>query len=566
MTVPVLWVSLHDDVLARGYHDQALIEALFDHSLWRVPHALTFEHHEVRGPFPDVEGAVVVVPYRHHHRDTEWLRLELAKLEWSVLMLVGDEEWEGPWQRLALGGPQRPLWIMQPRPEHAEHASVMLPCGWYPRTREGLTVERDECTPRTLPWLFAGQVTHPRREQLARRLRRVHDGGMLFETDGYLRGWLFVEYLARVADTRVMPCPSGPKSVCTARVEEALEAGAVPVLDMLLPEREQQFDYWSLLWPDHPLRTTTDWRTFPDVLADIDWPTESTRAWSWWQQQKRRYAYALDADVRAAARLPALAGSGSPSDAITVIVTTSPVTMHPRTDDIECTIDSVRAHLPDAEVIVVADGVRPEQEHLRARYAEYLHRLCWVTNFHYRNVVPLVLDEWVHQANAVRAALALVTTPLVLFMEHDTPLKETPIQWAELCALIESGEANSVRFHHEDRIHPEHEGLMVDHETRDVVGVPVRRTMTWWQRPHLASTEFYRGVLDRFPTECRSMIEDFMYGVVSSAHVDRGDAAWDDWRLYVYTPDGGMQRSWHLDSRGDEPKYTMLLPGKDTWG
>lgn len=564
MIVPVLWVSLHDDVLARGYADQGLIEAMFDRTLWTPPHALTYEHHEVRGEFPDVEGAVVVVPYRHHHDDTEWLRRQLIRLRWSVLMLVGDEEWDGPWQRLMLGGASRPVWIMQPQPEHAEYASEMLPCGWYPGTREGLMAGRDATSGRSLRWMFGGQITHARRAQLVRTLRRMR-GGRLIETPGYLQGVPQAEYMALVADAKVVPCPSGPKSVCTARTEEALEAGAVPVLDALKPD-EPQFDYWGLLWPDHPLRVSHDWRTFPQVAAEVNWPSEAVQAWSWWQQRKRAYVTRLDADVRAAATLATPACRGGPNDQVTVIITTSPVTMHPSTEHIECVVDSVRAQLPLAEVIIVADGVRKQQEGLRARYDEYLHRLCWLTNFRWHNVVPLVLPTWGHQANAVRAALDLVTTPLVLFAEHDTPLKEALLPWDALCDLVASGDANAVRFHHEDHIHPEHEGLMVDHETHDVGGLPLRRTMTWWQRPHLASTAFYRRLLDMFPPESRSMIEDHVYGVVSSAHVDHGDAAWDDWRLFVYTPDGGMQRSWHLDSRGDEPKYDMLLPGKERWG
>lgn len=577
MNVDVLWVSLHDDVLARGYADQALIEAMFDRTLWRPPRALTFEHHEVRGDFPDVDGAVVVVPYRHHHDDTAWLREQLDRLAWSVLMLVGDEEWDGPWRDLMPRDETQRVWIMQPQPEHAEHASVMLPCGWYPGTREGLTAGRDARSERSLDWFFGGQVTHPRREQMARVLRRMRPPwrGRLIETEGYMQGVPSAEYFALVADAKVLPCPSGPKSVCTARVEEALEAGALPILDMLKPE-PPQFDYWHLLWPDHPLPTIHDWQHMRARLTALDWPTDATRAWAWWQQTKRSYVTKLDADVRAVAG--PRPSAGGPDDLITVIVTTSPVKLHPSTEHLERTVDSVREHLPNAEVIIVADGVRPQQDRLRKRYADYLHRMCWLTNFHWHNVVPLLLDEWGHQANAVRAALDMVTTPLVLFVEHDTPIKEWSIQWADLCALIMSGEANSVRFHHEDHIHAEHEGLMVDHATRyvapldaegtrGVATLPLRRTMTWWQRPHLASTRFYHRLVEMFPPESRSMIEDYVYGVVASDFVDHGEAAWWDWRLFVYTPEGvgGMQRSWHLDSRGDEAKYPMLLPGKELW-
>lgn len=261
----------------------------------------------------------------------------------------------------------------------------------------------------------------------------------------------------------------------------------------------------------------------------------------------------------------------TPDDLITVIVTTSPATLHPSTDHIEQTIESIRAQLPDAEIIIVCDGVRPEQEKLRAQYEEYQHALFWLTNFGWHNVVPLRLEDWAHQAGAVRAALELVTTPLVLVVEHDTPLKETPIDWAGICAFVQTGEANLVRFHHEAEILPDHEGLMIDHATRDAEvwcgpeegyhDLPLRRTMAWWQRPHVASARFYRErVMPFFTPESRTMIEDPLYGKISTEYLEHGEAAWWDWRLWIYTPEGSMQRSWHLDSRGEEPKYPMIFP------
>lgn len=411
---------------------------------------------------------------------------------------------------------------------------------------------------KTLDFFFGGQVTHVRRQECAAALRAL-PGGHLHETAGYLQGMAHDEYMARLASAKVVPCPSGPMTVDTARPLEAMEAGCVPVVDTTNAKGES-YDYWSLVFGDgHPLRTITDWSTFPSALAEelAAWPHNANRVSAFWQQWKRSVARQLDDDLRAVMGRPL--GSDAPDDLVTVVMTTSPAPLHPSTEHIVATIDSVRAQLPTAEVVVVCDGVRPEQERRRADYEEYLRRLTWLCNWRWRNVVPVVLDEWRHQANATRAALELVDTPLVLFVEHDTPLVGE-IDWPGLCGFVRSGEANVVRLHQDAAIHPDHESVMLDHETQWVSGVPVRRSVAWWSRPHLASTWFYREkVMGLFAESSRSMIEEAAYAALSAGWDSDGEAGWWEWRVWVYTPEGDMRRSGHLDSRADEPKYEMWV-------
>lgn len=578
MTVPVLWVSRHEGILARGYADQGMLEAFFDRRIWTPPLAYEYEHQVVTDQFPNVGGAVVVLPGRHHasEDDVRWVLRQLDRLEWSVLIITSEEEWAFDWRALPDDDPTRKLWVMQPRPEH-EHVSWKLPCGWYDRTRE-LLRESAEPGGREYDWFFGGQVTHIRRQQCVEVLRELERPGHLQETEGYFQGGDLGEYLAREARARVVACPSGPESLCTARVEEALEAGCVPIVDMIKP-KDPQFNYWQLVFgADCPLRGVDDWAHFPAVLEQelAAWPANVNRVFSWWQQWKRATAHKLDADVRAAsaaagAELGVVAG---PNDVITVIVPTSPVPGHPSTADLETTVRSIRDQLPTAEVIIVCDGVRPEQLGRRAQYEEYVRQVTWLCNYEWHNVVPVVLPEWGHQANAARRALELVATPLVLFVEHDTPLVGL-IDWSTLSQLVLSGEANAVRFHMDVEIHEDHEpGMLgpVEHKRVDFDEIPdwddegaghvgVRRTKVWWQRPHLASTKFYRErIVGLLPPESRTMIEDPIYGIMKT-EIDLDESAWWDWRVWVYTPEGdevlGIKRSSHLDSRGDDPKFEM---------
>lgn len=241
---------------------------------------------------------------------------------------------------------------------------------------------------------------------------------------------------------------------------------------------------------------------------------------------------------------------------ITAIVPTSPTPHHPEIDHLAWTVTSIRHHLPDAEIIVCADGVRPEQANLKPAYDEYLRRVIWACQREWAGVLPVLCDEWGHQANTARRALAEVRTPLVLFAEHDTPLVvEREIDWDAISSVLHAGVANVMRLHHEASILPSHAHLMLDRRDQ---GLPWLRTVQWSQRPHVARTLWYQNTLDRYFTpKSRTMIEDVIHGVLHSAWLDHGEAGWEEWRTWLYAPEGSMQRSIHLDSRGDAPKFAM---------
>lgn len=570
MTVPVLWVTRHPDtVMARGYADQGMLEAIIDRSLWRPPGSFEVTHHIVEGnDWPDVRGAVVILPARHHACDDDvaWFIERLDKLDWSLVVLAGDEEWVFPWQRI----PElstRKVWVMQPRPEHAE-LSGLVPGGWSPGTRESLARYEVEALERPIDWFFAGQVTHERREQCVKALTYL-GSGILHETEGYMQGMEIEQFRRLMASAKVAPCPSGPYTVDTNRPLEALECGTVPVCDTISP-RGPRFDYWSLVFgPGHPLLTIEDWAELPrfiEMVVEDGWASRSNHTFAWWQQWKRDICYRFHTQLRELQ--PDAERVHDHNDDITAIITTSPVASHPDTSIIEQTVASIRQQLPTTEIVIVADGVRPEQENLRADYDEYLRRLLWKCNFEWHNVVAVLLPEWVHQANAVRRALEFVRTPQILFVEHDTPL-EGEIDWHELTDVVASGKAECIRLHFDVDIHPEHRYLMLDPDPVNVigenslVGVPLIRTVAWWQRPHLASTRFYRDkVMAHFTETSRTMIEDRLYGVVESNWRDNGAAGWWDWRIFIYADyngDGeGIKRSGHLDARGAASKFDMV--------
>ncbi len=240
---------------------------------------------------------------------------------------------------------------------------------------------------------------------------------------------------------------------------------------------------------------------------------------------------------------------------LTVLVSTSPIPSHPSTKIIEETVASVRYWLPDAPMVVMCDGVREEQEDRRADYDDYLHRVMWLCSHAWGDALPLVADNHQHQANMTRRALTLVDTPLILFMEHDTPLvTDCPIDWPAVQAALLADELDLIRFHYESLILEVHQYLMLDQTVRTIEGCPVLRTTQWSQRPHVARADYYRRLLDDwFPPTCRTMIEDLAYSVVQRY-------PWRFNRLAMYAPPGPhIKRSLNLDGREDAEKFAMVM-------
>ena len=75
------------------------------------------------------------------------------------------------------------------------------------------------------------------------------------------------------------------------------------------------------------------------------------------------------------------------------------------------------------------------------------------------------------------------------------------------------------------------------------------------QRPHLASTNYYRDIIDRIAgPDARCFIEDVMVGICERAYTGDQRYGWFQNRVTIYEPEGNIRRSHHLDARGTEPK------------
>lgn len=558
MKIKVLFQSYYPEIPSHDYWDMTMIRDIFAGKMWTPVDGWEYTPVFAFDQITVGEGAIVVIPARYHNRDVDKLNEDIARLPWVVLMIVGDEESFFPTHELK--HPNMKLWVMTPIPGRHK-ADHFLPHGYTPDCRKMLAANSLIAMEKPNLWFFSGQITHVRRQLCSDVLKGMVAEGVYNASPGFGLGLTHEDYFKNMAAAKIIPCPSGPATPDSFRVIEALEAGCMPVADECTPDPKYPEGYWiNVFGQDPPFWRIRDWESFPGYVHDImeRWPHCVNKASAWWQGYKRKMVYDLQEDISS---LGMEARGQELRDKITVIIPTSPISMHPDHSFLWETVASIRRWLRDSEIILMFDGVRHDLDHYRANYEEYMRRVLWLCNHDkmFRNVLPLVFDEHTHQAGMTRKAMDYVRTPLILFVEHDTPIiGDHPIEWDGLCSAILKGSVDMIRFHYDTWIYDSHRHLMLDDPKvyKNIDGMSLIRTIQWSQRPHLASASFYRRILrDNFSENARTMIEDRMHSVVQHHYADNPVTGWNDYRLAIYSPAGYMQRSYHLDGRKADSKF-----------
>lgn len=568
--IPVIHLSYDNKIpsgLNRDYWDGGMVRDLLENKWWdtgyEFVHSERVDGDEVLIIPADIDGAIIVLPARNQTEYIDRLNEDIAQLKWVILMVMGDEENSFPVEQIRHNNIK--IWVMSPRPGRHEKYDK-LGTG-YPHHMHKYIPKRAPDKP--LDFFFAGQITHPRRELCRQALEFILKHvvanelkGEAYYSEGFTQGLTHSEYFSKMLSAKSGVAPSGPQTPDSFRIFELLEAGCVPVADTFTDKDDFQDDYWAFFFDEFPpfliLRdydSLLHWFTY----AKDNYPALNNKVFAWWQGKKRKAALKIRDQIH---ELSGIAPEVTVDNQITVLIPTSYAQLHPSTGDIEITIDTVRGHLPDSPIFIMIDSLRPELESKKEVYEEYQRQLIWLCTHKYHNVLPIRYEEFSHQSGMTKKTLPMVETPYILYVEHDTPLTpDRPIEWDKLIATISEGDANVIRLNHEALILPDHEHLMIgEPELVGSLKARMRKTFQWSGRPHLASTAFYRDMLDRYFSEHpQSFIEDRVYGFLNQAYETEGTMGWNLWRVFVYTPEGeSILRSYHLDSRQGENKFDEI--------
>lgn len=517
----------------RGTWDQGMIEDAIAGRLWPV--AADFE---IGPPAP---GCVYVIQGG----------VAAAKAPQDVparaLVIHTSDETQG-YDATGHRTPASRLWLQYAYPLRPRQHDRRIVPGYPAGTREMLGgVPLVPLAERPRRWGFAGQAQNDsRRAMLAAVAGRK--GGQARVSGGFSQGMPRADYLRWLAGCAIAPSPAGNHSPEGFRLYEALEAGCLPVAQRRMHGWPSDVDWWGYTLGEEPaFPIVEDWRELPAILDRyagdaLGVQAAANRAGAWWLSYKRRFALDLVEDVRA------IGGDVMPAHPVTVLISSSPVPSHPSTAMIEDTVRRVRAYpaLTKAEVLIMLDGVSPEDENRRPAYEEYIRRLVGLCNSHpdFAGCLPIVFDRHTHQAGMTIATLPRVRTPLLFFVEHDTyPHGDIDFPGIIRVLLDQPGAANAIRLHMFHTVLSEHRPLYPEREPRVVDGVPLLVTTDWSQRPHLARTDWYREMLRQYVPEGKAMwIEHALHGPIDAT-------PWDAFRVCVYAPPGDMTRSGHADGR-----------------
>jgi hypothetical protein len=183
-------------------------------------------------------------------------------------------------------------------------------------------------------WFFAGEVKGRRRGMLT-AANRVPNGRAVITARWDDPNGLSTEaYAQGLADAVYAPCPRGNDSVDSFRVWEALEAGAIPIVeddgafDALLcrasvpatvrswiPRDRGRVRYRALFGPSYwggmfgtnfPVPRIRRWQRFPEMIARADPVHLSRQATEWWNAVKQQSRHQIRVGLAAMLRTSGL--------------------------------------------------------------------------------------------------------------------------------------------------------------------------------------------------------------------------------------------------------------------
>ncbi len=212
----------------------------------------------------------------------------LSKFKKALVILTSDEDSMESWKSFIPDHVQ--VWT-QYYHENKSPIKDRLLLG-FPTRLKDVTV--DKTLERKYFCSFVGQVQNSHRRKCVDALEKIPGHFMKLASGfGGVNGLEYQDYINILCQSKIVLCPSGSMCTDSFRVYEALECGALPIVEPRSPRDEKHFNYWKEVNADI-LPCLDDWGSLPFLLQDTQYIEERTRqCLSWWDNYKQEFKQKL---------------------------------------------------------------------------------------------------------------------------------------------------------------------------------------------------------------------------------------------------------------------------------
>jgi hypothetical protein len=201
-----------------------------------------------------------------------------------VLFHISDEWYLDPWDRYR-------CFVHVIRNYHhpflRQEGITQIPIG--PSRDPSRAHEMRSVTERSYIWSFAGNLASTRRS-LVNHLSSLKPNFIHISGAGTRKQKLLnpEQYLGILGDSVFVPCPMGNVNLETFRLYEALDSGAIPIV-----ERRHWLDYFTELFGPHPLPSVRNWMEAPALINSLRSDRvrlcdKQIEIREWWQRLEKR--------------------------------------------------------------------------------------------------------------------------------------------------------------------------------------------------------------------------------------------------------------------------------------
>lgn len=229
---------------------------------------------------PKIERAFVVVPGPQNLGYEESVNREIQNVSRLVLFITGDEE--GKFDIEKISHPNAEIWVQYPYEKHKDLNK--LPIG-VPQHLKKLVPEYPS---KDYDICFSGQITHPRRQQIA-KVMPFMPNALFTPTAGFAQGGEPKDYYKALASAKIAPAPAGAATIDTFRFFEAIEMLCLPIFDRIDSKGNSRDFYKDVFGYAIPVNGVVNWSELRKLVPELlnQYPGNMHTVVAWWIKYKR---------------------------------------------------------------------------------------------------------------------------------------------------------------------------------------------------------------------------------------------------------------------------------------